>query len=261
MAATDSQRPTRAFFAATHLGVLLAGAALHSWLAPGHPATHALDVAPRQTVDGALPSSSSHQLRESGTSDGPGVPVPFGAAGMGGDAGVPSCPAPAEVVDRSIPTLLHYIRESDHDLSPETTPERVANASSPYTDGWADAFLASEPNADTALAAALNDELCSSGHGPVENLLLLRLIGRISRSTPIVREGVDCVLAHADHEDVVLWSALDVWQRAGYGTSDALERIRANFRDLRTTARLQPLSDQVAQRDGTQVFEEDHATE
>ena len=237
---------------ATHLGVLMAGVALHALYAPAPSLIRSRAAPAQQAAEGAVLEPSSHPAEPSGLVSGT-----HWTARADADAGVrPSCPSPAEVVGRSIPALLHYIRERDHDLSPETTAERVANASNLYTDGWADAFLTSEPNAYTALATALNAELCSSGHGAVENLLLLRLVGRISRSERSVRIGVDCVLAHTDREGVVLWSALDVWQRGGYGSSEAIDHIRTTFTDSRTTERLLPLSDRLALRDGTQAFED-----
>lgn len=109
-----------------------------------------------------------------------------------------------------------------------TEPEVVANAVGAYADGWADAVLSFGPEAVGAVATELSSRLCDEGTEPFRSLMLLRIALRIAPGTPSLREGVLCVVRESGgRPDIVLTTALDVWQAGAFGDAPELTELRS----------------------------------
>jgi hypothetical protein len=130
-------------------------------------------------------------------------------------------------------------------------PEGAVAATNEYLAGWVDGVIRTAPDLADELATEMTATLCGDEVPPTKSLAASRL--GLQMPELASSEGLDCVFTRQLREgelteDVVLWAALDTWQRSGLPKTPALEAIEAAARDERTRRRFMPLQDVTAQR-------------
>jgi hypothetical protein len=194
-----------------------------------------------------VPTASASRLRQAPRQADPEEP-PVGAAG-GGQLADGAESAEREWRTRQATSMLNAMRGrvARAERFAVGGHEATANEVREYTQGWMEALATLQPDIIGELAAGIEGRLCAAEASAVESIVMSRVLA--TRPDLANAKGLDCVFSrHEEQEDIVLWSALDAWQRAKLPVSESLAAIKSNARDSRTLRRLVPLDQQRAER-------------
>lgn len=140
------------------------------------------------------------------------------------DAGAPS---PATGL---LSNLLHNV-DVEARRDPDAPIERIANSVQADAGGVVLVALA-YPAVARDLRAEVHARLCSGNTSDAGRIVLLRMM---LGAPPLVDStSIDCTLRREETESLVLWTALQVYQRAGLRPTSETERWLRSARDERT---------------------------
>lgn len=122
-------------------------------------------------------------------------------------------------------------------------PEMVANSAEDYLSGWIDSLEYAAPDVVAAVSVEFSHELCSGAISDAKMLMYLRYSLHMGARAPEMADGLLCVLRQHSTEDVVLWTALDAYAKAGIAPSEEWQRWASRGTDDRTLRRLGPWSE------------------
>ena len=143
--------------------------------------------------------------------------------------------------DRTVDRLHFFVRALGPTDQPwEGGPEAHANAADLYLKGWAETLSDVDPTMVSPVLARISRALCDEHLSDGETLVLMRAgFYFIHRAAPL-QEGLQCILRQRTREDIVLWTALRLWQAARFDRTSEWEQWRVSASDRRTQRLFDP---------------------
>jgi len=114
-------------------------------------------------------------------------------------------------------------------MSPDPSPEGIANRMTEYIVGMADALEEASPEMAEAMSEQFEQKVCGDGEtkpSATRQMLQMRLLRRLPAFA--TTKTFDCFFNGQGEEDAVLWEGMDALAATDFEHPEALARLRAN---------------------------------